>query len=206
MLRVTFRQKNKDWLYRLLLFLMEQSGDRIEVTAKEVICMLDRYISDYAEKMFDKWNQEDADIFNAGLNTPHFLLNYIDYLYWLAWKQKNSIVGEVLMIEDFTFKYLNTVEHHYPKDSKSLPKINNVDSIGNLCMMSRRKNASLNNRDPLEKANRVDNKGLQPKRRIMYETTKYEATQARNWNSDCINTHADNVRRLISEAHNILAK
>lgn len=205
MLRVTFRQKNKDWLYRLLSFLMAQSGSGIEVTANDVVTMLDRYIAGYAENLFDKWQQENADIFNAGVNTPHFLLNYIDYLYWLAWIDKNTVMGEVLMVEDFTFKYLNTVEHHYPQDSQSLPKIDNVDSIGNLCLMSRRKNASLNNRDPLEKANRVDNKCLQPKRRVMYEITKFEASQARSWNVDCINAHANNVLKLISEAKNLLA-
>ncbi len=201
MLQVSFRQpKYKEWLYQLLYKLMQYSENGIEIMANDIVRIIDDYIFNYAKDVLER-----DDIFVAGLNTPHFLLNYIDYLYWLAWK-KNYPIGEAKLIGEFSFKYLNTVEHHYPRESKSLPEIDNVDSIGNLCMMSRRKNSSLNNREPLEKANRRDNKDLQPKRRIMYETTRYESSMGRNWNSECINAHADNVRRLLSEASNILAK
>lgn len=52
-----------------------------------------------------------------------------------------------------------------------------ADMIGNLCLISRRNNSSLNDKDPHEKI-RGDINSLQSKRRIMNQITKYE----NDWN------------------------
>ena len=74
----------------------------------------------------------------------------------------------------------------------------NSDSIGNLCLISRRNNSSLNDKDAREKAN-IDWKGLQPKRRIMYKMTKDD-----DWGKKQIEEHEKDIEQLLSSRHRLL--
>ncbi len=74
-----------------------------------------------------------------------------------------------------------------------------VDMIGNLCLISRRKNASLNDKGPTEKAK--DEKGLQPKRRIMYEIT----AQNKRWGRMEIEAHQKDIIDLLEHIPMLLS-
>ncbi len=84
-----------------------------------------------------------------GVNTPHIVFNYLDYLLW----KKNQKV-------DFTFEFRNSVEHWYPRNpsGESFEKWeesegSSVDRFGNLCLVPSHINSKFSNMDPVSKKN-----------------------------------------------------
>lgn len=195
MLQVTFRnQKYKNWLFDYLKWLDEKYGNQVEkAKPTEIVQFLDTWIEKYYTYIENK-NGKDQ-LLQLGVNTPHFLFNYIDYLYWLEKQQEQTNVRYLEAVQDFKFKYYNSVEHHRPQSYNN--EDINCDSIGNLCLISRRNNSSLNDKDAREKAN-IDWKGLQPKRRIMYKMTKDD-----DWGKEQIEEHEKDVERLLSSRHRL---
>ena len=116
MLQVTFRQrKYKMWLYDLLCWLYEKSDLIESISEKDLSNHLDRWIVRYYNHLTTEWNDKKDDIMCAGTNTPHFLMNFIDYLYWLASQQEKTTIRYANHIGDFQFRYNNSVEHHLPQ-------------------------------------------------------------------------------------------
>ena len=50
-------------------------------------------------------------MYKEGVRTPHFLLNFIDYLYWFE-----DFKAEKSKLENFEFRYWNSVEHHLARN------------------------------------------------------------------------------------------
>ena len=100
---------------------------------------------------------------------------------------------------NFYFKYYNSVEHHLPQSYENTDSVN-VDNIANLCLISRRKNSSLNDKAPKEKA-KIE-AGLQPKRKIMYTITQDCGGQ---WGKKQIMDHYKDICTLLERAHIILS-
>lgn len=207
MLQVTFHnRKYKDWLNALLFWLDENTIESINVTGREMTRFLDKWIHSYYLELLkscneaEKKNEKKNNLFSSGVDTPHFLLNYIDYLYWLVWitsQKKESDIRYINKLQDFQFKYYNSVEHHLPQSYELIDNVD-IDMIGNLCLISRRKNSSLNDKAPTEKAKLE--KGLQPKRRIMYEITKDNS----HWGGKEIEEHQQDIIKLLEQSRNIL--
>ncbi len=206
MLQVTFRSRNyKNWLYDLLTWLGEFKSIN-EITADNYSAMIDQWIIDYYKNLDkriqatnNQGDKQDISIFCAGTKTPHFLFNLIDYLYWRESRHDVHNINhiELLKDKDFTFKYYNSVEHHLPQSYQSVDGAN-LDDIGNLCLISRRKNSSLNDKGPTEKAKIEE--GLQPKRLIMYTMTK----QNNNWGKAEIEQHSKDLQELLKNIEEIL--
>ena len=196
MLQVTFRnQKYKNWLFDYMEWLDKNYGDKVEAAEPtEIEQFLDTWIENYYTHIENE-NGEDQ-LLQLGVNTPHFLFNYIDYLYWLEKQQAQTNAWYLEAVQDFKFKYYNSVEHHRPQSYNN--EDINSDSIGNLCLISRRNNSSLNDKDAREKAN-IDWKGLQPKRRIMYKMTKDD-----DWGKKQIEEHEKDIEQLLSSRHRLL--
>lgn len=204
MLQVSFpNRKYKEWLNALLTWLEKATQKSIIVDEREMSKFLDNWIFGYYTGLINSWNDAKAkdrqrkDILASGVNTPHFLLNYIDYLYWLAAQGKSSI-RYIDRIHQFQFKYYNSVEHHLPQSYEQIDDVD-LDMIGNLCLLSRRKNSSLNDKSPIEKA-KIE-RGIQPKRRIMYEITQ----DFQQWGHKEIKDHQEDIRDLLRQSENLLA-
>ena len=120
-------------------------------------------------------------------------MNLIDYLYYLDGKGAT-----------FDFKYYNSVEHHLPQSRENYNKIDKsiLDSIGNLFLLSRRANSSLNDGDPLTKADKsasvIDI--LPPNRKYIYQQTR----KNRRWNPEDIINHEAQIRDLFSRKEDLL--
>lgn len=193
MLQVTFRQrKYKRWLYDLLCWLYENYDIIESVSEKELSNYLDRWIIRYYHNLIDEWKTKKNDIMCAGTDTPHFLLNFIDYLYWTASLQKETTIRYAKEIKEFQFKYYNSVEHHLPQSYKNTNK-DNIDKIGNLCLISKRKNSSLNDKGPTEKA-KIE-PGLQPNRSVMYQITHDYG----KWGDTEIEAHQRDINDLLDQ-------
>ena len=158
--------------------------------------------SDLYNQLLEKNDNESKEwVFESlGVDTPHFLFNFIDYLYWVESsnpKPENHI-SYIEEVKDFDFKYYNSVEHHLPQSYENIDQVN-IDNIGNLCLISRSGNSSLNDKAPKEKARIVP--GLYPKRRIMYTITQ---NKAGIWDRKRIEEHCDDIKNLLNKRASIL--
>lgn len=200
MLQVTFRQrKYKRWLYDLLRWLYEKCDIIESISEKELINHLDSWIVQYYNSLIKEWNDKKNDIMCAGTDTPHFLMNFIDYLYWLASQQEKSTIRYANIIREFQFKYNNSVEHHLPKSYQNVCK-DNINKIDNLCLISKRKNSSLNDKGPTEKA-KIE-PGLQPNRSIMYQITHDYG----KWGDTEIEAHQNDINDLLDQIPLLIGK
>ena len=194
MLQVTFRNKKyKNWLFDLLTWLYDYNVDNVDPCS--LSAYLDKWILDYYDNLENKTIQtEDTEWkFEAlGTYTPHFVFNIIDYLYWVAKRTGRANVRYTDEIDDFYFRYYNSIEHHLPQSYEDTGNVN-IDNIGNLCLISRRKNSSLNDKAPLEKAKLEP--GLQPKRKIMYRIT-HDSNGI--WGKKQIMEHCQDIKSLLT--------
>ena len=201
MLQVSFRNKKyKNWLFDYLCFLSKFETN--DVSASMIINFLDKWMLNFYEQLIEKTGNDSSEwAFEAlGVDTPHFIFNFIDYLYWVEScnpKPENHI-SYIEEVKDFDFKYYNSVEHHLPQSYENIDQVN-IDSIGNLCLISRSGNSSLNDKAPKEKARIV--LGLSPKRRIMYTITQ---NCDGNWDRKRIEEHCDDIKNLLNKRYSIL--
>ena len=201
MLQVTFRNKKyKNWLFYLLTWLYDYNVN--EVDPYRLSAYLDEWILDYYDNLENKTvKKENTEwTFEAlGTDTPHFVFNFIDYLYWVARKTSKTNIRYTDEIDDFYFRYYNSIEHHLPQSYEDTGNVN-LDNIGNLCLISRRKNSSLNAKAPLEKAKMEP--GLQPKRKIMYRIT-HDSNGI--WGKKQIMEHCLDIKSLLESRKLILS-
>ena len=160
----------------------------------------------------------NTDFYDQGLQTPRLLFNLIDYLMWVDSKQVKDSFAKGIPC-DFVFTYQNSIEHHYPQDSKkvgadekwSIPaeKMENYrpeDDIGNLYLTSSSENSSMSNSMPSEKVNLYrsthgasesspDSLPSSPKRYWMYRRTLDKG----KWCQEDMADLSSNVRKLIEK-------
>lgn len=201
MLQVTFRNKKyKNWLFDYLKFLCERNLE--DISTGIIIKFLDEWMLSFYNQLQEKYTSDSGEwaFESLGVDTPHFLFNFIDYLYWVeSCNQKpEHHISYIEEVKDFDFKYYNSVEHHLPQSYENVDQVN-IDNIGNLCLISRSGNSSLNDKAPKEKARIVQ--GLSPKRRIMYTIT-----QNNNgiWDRKHIEEHCEDIRNLLNIRSSIL--
>ena len=197
MLQVTFRQRiYKNWLYDTLKFLYKK--DSIDIKSCELLTHLNRWMKNYYGSV------KNNEFSCLGTKTPHFVLNFIDYLYWKKAKSNQNQINQI-EIKDFSFKYWNSVEHHLSvnkatiKNNGVLP--NWVDQIGNLFLISKNVNSRLSDRDVKEKVESFRGANMGPSRQIIYHKTE---NNNYTWCEDEINAQTTEVLALLEEIDNIL--
>lgn len=149
--------------------------------------LISRYISDVMENYGE-------ELYDLGTRTPRFILNTIDYLLYLSIDNSG----------DFDFKYYNSVEHHLPQSREYYNEecdAKLLDSIGNLFLLSRRANSSLNDRDPMAKADKAGSLDkMPPNRKFIYQQTR----KNRRWGVEDIKAHTEFIIQLLSKQKEIL--
>lgn len=163
MLQVTYRQRiYKNWLQDILSYLNEQNCNLSDISGEGILKRLHKFIAN----QYNALKIEFKSMYNGGVNTPHFLLNFIDYLYWVK-KEENGV-------KDFDFRYWNSVEHHlarnYAKDMKVSDEI--TDCLGNLFLISKSANSRLSDRSVSEKIERFKDSNMGANRQIIYAITE----------------------------------
>ncbi len=197
MLQVTFRQRiYKNWLYDTLKFLYKK--DSIDIKSCEFLTHLNGWMKNYYGSL--KKNK----FLCLGTKTPHFVLNFIDYLYWRKAKSNQNQINQI-KIKDFSFKYWNSVEHHLSVNKATIK--NNgvqpswVDQIGNLFLISKNVNSRLSDRDVKEKVESFNGANMGPSRQIIYHKTE---NNNYNWGKEEIKKHTKAVFYLLKDIDNIL--
>ena len=177
-------KRNKEWLS---LLLNENSVEN----APGLIALLERFVRERLRECGDI-----DSLRHLGTGTPHLVLNLIDYLMYRANPEKYT--GEN---NSFRFAYRNSVEHHFPQALENETWTNDaVNDIGNLYLLSKSDNSSLNDRSPKYKVDKVTFAGRQnklpPKRREMYKLT-VSADNTDNWTPDIMRKHSEEVVSLL---------
>jgi hypothetical protein len=136
-MRVSYTSpKVMHWITKLLcwLYINTDNPSNYENTTENII------------KQAVKNNFLDIENKNMGVETPHIVFNYLDYLLWKEDKQKYV---------DFVFEFRNSVEHWYPQNPSdgSIKKweSSDLDNFGNLCIIQRNVNSKFSNLSPLSK-------------------------------------------------------
>ena len=166
----------------------------------EIILKSYKPIGEYQHITEDSLTRDNS--YSLGTKTPHFVFNFIDYLYWV--QDQNN---EEKQLKDFDFKYWNSIEHHLAKEwasrnSGNVPGYQNyIDNIGNLCLISKSSNSRLSDRDVKEKVDTFGKGNLGAKRQIMYKMTKDNGYV---WAEEQIKRHYNELLDLINNRNSIL--
>lgn len=202
MLQVTFRTRiYKTWLYDVLkwLYAKYQQEKILSFGADAYLDFLHRWMLDYyTAQHFDIRKLPDGELPSSnnscslGTGTPHFLLNFIDYLYWCRESGKYA---------DFEFKYWNSVEHHLAQNKATGEAEQYVDCLGNLYLISRSANSRLSDRVVQEKVDFYQGKNMGPNRQIIYEMTK---SNGYRWEGKQIAEHYNDIVDLLCHRYEIL--
>lgn len=138
-LRVSYTSpKVMHWITELLIWLYKDDNRK--------------YLSNYEKRIeaiaIDavRVNYLEGGDWNMGVNTPHIVFNYLDYLLWKKNKSK---------YDDFEYEFRNSVEHWYPQHPSENTfdqwEQNEVDNFGNLCIVQRNTNSKFSNMAPAAK-------------------------------------------------------
>lgn len=173
-LRVSYTSpKVMHWITELLKWLYDNAGKRswyFYISAIEEIA-----IDSVKENFFASENR------HMGVNTPHIVFNYLDFLLWRENKEKYA---------DFAFEFRNSVEHWYPQHPSEGTfdtwEQDEVDDFGNLCIIQRSVNSRFSNMAPAAKKTtfgQMISKGSL-KLRLMAERTSSGSDANTHWKQE----------------------
>lgn len=210
MLQVTYRTRvYKNWLFELLNWFYNEGNkkDLSQVKADELLSFLNMYLWERYEELKLTMNPRDdehnwGDTYCAGTRTPHFLFNFIDYLYWL---KKENPEYEGFKFKDFEFKYWSSVEHHLAqnKAGSSQGADQYINNLGNLCLISQSSNSRLSDRLVQEKIEFYGSGNIGPNRQRIYAKSKCEDNKYQ-WREKQIREHYNEIVNLLKEAPKLL--
>lgn len=135
-LRVSYTSpKVMHWITRLLEWLNKNSTNQ-KIRLTEFCLEAERIAQDSIKGYLEKGD------YCLGVATPHIVFNYLDYL---LWKDDQNI--------PFVFEFRNSVEHWYPQNPSTteIPKWDDVNRFGNLCLIQRNVNSRFSNLRPTGK-------------------------------------------------------
>ena len=196
----TYAPRNKECL-------MIQSALRVSYTSPKVMHWITRLLewlfdnktvlpklSDEAERIAAEAVQTflKAGEYKLGVQTPHVVFNYLDYLLWKKDKEK---------YEEFVFEFRNSVEHWYPQHPPegTIEVWDGVDTFGNLCIISRSVNSKFSNLPPgskMQSFERMVQRGSL-KLRIMGNIIK--GCSHRDWAEHVCQEHEEEMLELLKK-------
>lgn len=198
MLQVTYRSRiYKNWLQEVLSWFSNESN--FLISAEKYQQKLDKLVCNYFDVNEKYIAIKKESYFSEGTATPHFLFNFIDYLFWTE-----SLNKEKKQKFNFDFKYRNSVEHHLPQSFENEQNKTQLDNLGNLCLVSKSSNSRMNNEAPTGKADtngKYYHNNLPPKQKMMYDITN----EFKKWGNDEIINHYIDVAKLLENRTEILS-
>lgn len=203
-LRVSYTSpKVMHWITKLLVWLSESDCAHIK---NDDITSFDEVSENIAidavkENFFDLCTDGQ---YAMGVNTPHIVFNYLDYLLWYYdrnGKKKYS---------DFVFEFRNSVEHWYPQNPSEgtfEQWKDGVDQFGNLCIIQRNVNSKFSNMSPEAKKSTFKDmiaKGSL-KLRVMSELTEKNGDKVASlyWKEIAYKSHEEEMIGYLKCACNI---
>ena len=148
----------------------------------------DEYGGSVSPVSLDNLNNLDKfDAFDKGTAVPNFIFNLLDYKLWKNEKGK---------YKDFEFTYRDSVEHFYPQNPIGGESVDNVNSFGNLCLITSEMNSRLNNFLPLAKKDIWEKSKSQPSIKLS------KMLEVKEWNENAIKEHRINMFKVLYDVEN----
>lgn len=190
-LRVSYTSpKVMHWITELLKWLYDNAGERswyFYIPTIEGIA-----IDSVKENFFANGSR------HMGVNTPHIVFNYLDFLLWRENKEKYA---------DFVFEFRNSVEHWYPQHPSEGTfdtwEQEEVDDFGNLCIIQRSVNSRFSNMAPAAKKTtfgQMISKGSL-KLRLMAEQTSGGSDANIRWKQEYEDFGTEMIEKLSVACH-----
>ena len=202
-LRVSYTSpKAMHWITELLVWLSENDCKHLNDDISCFHKIAERIASDAVkENFFDVCSDGN---YAMGVNTPHIVFNYLDYLLWF-----NDRNGKK-RYSDFVFEFRNSVEHWYPQNPSEgtfESWKDGVDQFGNLCIIQRNVNSKFSNMSPEAKKSTFKDmiaKGS-IKLRIMSELTEKHGDKVASldWKETAYKVHEEEMLGYLKKACNI---
>lgn len=204
LLRVSYTSpKIMHWITELMRWLYIDSNrddmSQFEAVIEEYICFGAESSANGSVTVKDYLDAGDYDM---GVNTPHLVFNYLDYLLWKRDQSKYS---------NFVFEFRNSVEHWYPQHPSEgtfeqwAPDAG-VNNFGNLCIIQRNVNSKFSNMSPESKQSTFEDmisKGS-IKLRIMAEIVREMIHEGVNpnkeWKESAYIEHGSKMLEILRDA------
>lgn len=195
-LRVSYTSpKAMHWITKLLIWLSESDCKNIKNDAiAEFDEVAEEMAIDAVRENFFKVCKDG--VYAMGVNTPHIVFNYLDYLLWYKYRDSKY--------SDFVFEFRNSVEHWYPQNPSEgtfEQWQNGADQFGNLCIIQRNVNSRFSNMSPEAKKSTFKDmiaKGS-IKLRIMSDLTEKND----NWKEAACKAHEEEMLGYLKRACDI---
>ena len=204
LLRVSYTSpKIMHWITELLKWLYTDSNrwdmSTFEGVIEDYICFGAENNASGSVTVMDYLDSGDYDM---GVNTPHLIFNYLDYLLWRDNQSKYA---------NFVFEFRNSVEHWYPQHPsegsfEQWGADDGVNNLGNLCIIQRNVNSKFSNMSPESKQSTFEDmisKGS-IKLRIMAETVRKMSARGVNpnkeWKENAYIEHGKKMIELLRNA------
>lgn len=200
-LRVSYTSpKVMHWITKLLIWLSEGDCKHIkkdDITRFDVVA--EELAIDAVKENF--FNVCQDGIYAMGVNTPHIVFNYLDYLLWYFDRESKK------KYTDFIFEFRNSVEHWYPQNPSEgtfEQWKDGVDQFGNLCIIQRNVNSKFSNMSPEAKKSTFKDmiaKGS-IKLRIMSELTEKNGDKVASlyWKETMYKKHEEEMLKYLMDA------
>lgn len=201
-LRVSYTSpKVMHWITKLLIWLSESDCKHLK---NDDLTTFDEVSENIAidavkENFFDLCADGE---YAMGVNTPHIVFNYLDYLLWYDDRQNGK-----KKYSDFVFEFRNSVEHWYPQNPSEgtfEQWKDGVDQFGNLCIIQRNVNSKFSNMSPEAKKSTFKDmiaKGS-IKLRIMSELTEKNGDKVASlfWKESAYKLHEEEMIYYLKRA------
>ncbi|MDP8034195.1 DUF262 domain-containing protein [Pasteurella atlantica] len=213
MFHVSYPQRiYKNWLYAVLRGLtIKNWAETEENYITELEKLSDKFYIDICKRLKDqnsdimetildaqfKYNRPDNEsLFNNGTSVQNFIFNRLDYI---LWKNKVKSKNGETVNQQYRFRTSNnSVEHYYPQSyiGEKVDK-ESCNNFGNLCLIPRSRNSSLNNYSIEQK--QAHYKPKKDKSTIPYDSLKQQIMMSYEfWGKDEILEHGKEMKEILN--------
>ena len=149
-------------------------------------------------------NLENFDAFDKGTAVPNFIFNLLDCKLWKNEKDNKLWKNEKDKdkYKDFEFTYRDSVEHFYPQNPIGGKPVENVDSFGNLCLITSEMNSRLNNLLPSAKRDIWNASKSQPSIKLSKMMEMMEMMETKEWKEKDIEKHKREMLEILFDDRN----
>ena len=204
------------WLTETLKILYDQGAELAD--AENLLGALTQQDSRYARAAIrDKSLHEvlgvaapgDADAHASGLgtDTPHYWFYKLEYLLWERWFNAGDNASRPDILKGsaniFRMRHVTSVEHVSPQ-SRNAGEITQLDSFGNLALLSVGENSTYSDKDPVEKRGAFE---ASLSRGIIQSLKLADIfSSAGDWSDTAMEKHEANMMDVLLAAHPELAR
>lgn len=191
-----------NYLFKSKEFISRDYSDFLERMCNAFF--FERFVADTPKKFFEIIYLNNCELSSSnpkiktdrlhdGTGVENFIFNRLDYL---LWKNGHTLLTPEI-INTFQFSFRTSVEHYYPQNPLgNQRRLANEDlnHLGNLCLISRSKNSKLNNNMPFAKKEHYANNPISEslKQRIMMNFTG-------NWEEQAIHKHGEEMIEILKD-------